>query len=206
MNTTATKACTHCNHRLAHTTKISEGSDNHRHTLCPKCTNIADEYALSQRKLPGDLLLFKQEAFSHLVFNAGYFKMKNTLFIRLVIFLINTLDRIHNTPSVAEIFKAIIPQILELAIVSVFLHRVLNYRKILHITTVFSTLSILKIFLCLSNLPISNTYYQMCNILIVLMTSKAFSTYLIWSNRTILTIIVIARVFAFSLFYTEIQI
>lgn len=74
--------CIHCTSSIACTTQVSSGEPNRRRRiLCTKCKRVADKYALGSLSFIPDLLLFKSEAFIHLLYN------RNTLPFYLLIFL-----------------------------------------------------------------------------------------------------------------------
>ncbi|KAI5135829.1 hypothetical protein NEAUS05_1515 [Nematocida ausubeli] len=199
------KRCTNCRHKIQQIVKLSEGSNNLRHALCPNCNNIADKYAISRCTLYSDLFLFKTEAYMHLVFNSQGSHLERVLFIRMIILLINTLDRSIYF-SLSDVLISITAQVSEIIITILFLHRSMPLRRILHVTTVLSVFSLVKPFIFLASHPISSTYYQMCNILGYMMLSKALSVYLLWNTQTVLTFLVVLRITTGFVFYGDVQI
>ncbi|KAI5161296.1 hypothetical protein NEAUS03_1566 [Nematocida ausubeli] len=199
------KRCTHCRHKIQQIVKLSEGTNNLRHALCPNCNNIADKYAISKCTLYSDLFLFKTEAYMHLVFNSKGNHLERTLFIRIIILLTNTLDRSIYF-SLPDILISITAQVFEILITILFLHQFMPPRRILHVTTVLSVFSLVKPLIFLVSHPISSTYYQMCNILGYMMLSKALSVYLLWNLQTVLTFLVVLHITTGFVFYGDVQI
>lgn len=199
------KKCVHCHVWIETTVKISEGGTNLRHVLCPKCKKVADTYAIYQNSLPKDLLLFKPEAFMHLVFNSTCKSTGYLIAARIFLALVNTVDRV-STFCFKSVLRAVAFQVVEIFLLSTVLQRFLHYRRILYITTALSMLSIFKIFIFFSNTNIQHSYYQMCNIITLLMISKALSTYLVCSNITSLSGVIALRMISSAFFYSDFQI
>ncbi|KAI5190949.1 hypothetical protein NEMIN01_1282 [Nematocida minor] len=199
--------CIHCNEPVENTVKTSEGSTGVRHALCPVCKKVADVYAICQKELLKDLLLFKPEAFTHLVFNATYTNTLNVLLLRLFLILVNTLDRVSTSAfCIKDMSRSMASQIVEFLLLFTLLQRFLRFQKTLYITTALSTFSVLKIFISFSTSSISHVYYQMCNIIVLLMTSKAISTLLLCSNTTSLSMVIVLRMVSTGFFYSKFQI
>ncbi|KAH9385801.1 uncharacterized protein NEMAJ01_0697 [Nematocida major] len=197
--------CVHCRASVSELTKMSEGGGTVRHAICPFCKEVADIYAINKTALPRDLFMFKPEAFTHLVFNLPGGSFRKVLAWRALLVLINTLDRAAS-PGPAEIGRAILPQLLEIFLQCAIMHRFVGYQKTLFVTTALSALSLLKVLIFFTFIPIRNIYYQMCNILILLMTSKALSTFFKRETKSFLSYIVTLRVISTGLFYFDFQI
>ncbi|KAI5187112.1 hypothetical protein NEHOM01_1943 [Nematocida homosporus] len=83
--------CVHCQTSISTLTEPSlANSKTTRSSLCMACKQVADPYIFNQLKFLQDLLLFKPEAFRHLVFNTSSPTPTTLFLIRLAVQLINT--------------------------------------------------------------------------------------------------------------------
>lgn len=203
------RICTHCQREVSSLVQISAGNTKVlRHSLCAHCKNISDKYAISHHGFFTDLLLFKTEAFIHILFNAPWKPSWLLLTVlRLGTMAVDALDR-EPAYTLEGVLRGIFRQSVDAAVLLlVFFCKTAHLSKIFYLLTALSLFSLVKLPIFFSAAaPFSQQYFPAVNILNLLLLAKGASVVTKLQPAQALLLILLSKVLSSFLLGEEFHI
>ncbi|OAG28961.1 hypothetical protein NEDG_01100 [Nematocida displodere] len=197
--------CTHCHKVVPALIACTNGFQ--RHSLCPHCKKVADEYILRATFLPVDLFLMNPKAFAHVVFNSTWSILltgdrhrwqRHEMLLCALLVSINTLDRWSATLSSLpeELAVSFVSQVCEIAIfANVVSQKNTSISLLLRKITVLSTPCFLKVLVFfLFDRNATAGYFQLVNFITLLFLSQGLALVLALPPKKIFSRLVFSRI------------